>query len=147
LALDEFSSITRFRVPLADIDMRQHLNNASYVVWAGAARMAYFEEVLREPEWGNTGFIVAQLVVSYERPLEHQESVAIGCRVTRIGNKSCDFLCEVWSEDANQLAATCLATLIAYDYQTKSSIMIPHKWPELIAAHEVVAPVLGAGEP
>ena len=108
------------------------------------ARIAYFEEVLREPKWGKTGFIVAKLVVNYERPLEHQESVAIGCRVIRIGNKSSDFLCEVWSEDAKQLAATCLATLIAYDYETKSSIVIPQKWPELIAAHEVVAPAMGA---
>jgi len=37
MALDEFSSITRFRVSFCDIDMLQHVNNAVYVVWAETA--------------------------------------------------------------------------------------------------------------
>lgn len=143
MALDEFSSITRFRVPFCDIDMLQHVNNAAYVVWAETARCVYFDEVLRESLTGANGIIVAKLEVSYERALAYREHVAIGCRVTRIGNKSFDFLFEIWSETSNQRAAHCHTTLVAFNYETKTSIVIPQKWRELIAAHEVVAPMTG----
>jgi len=141
LALDEFSSITRFRVPFCDIDMLQHVNNAAYVVWAETARCVYFDEVLKESLTGANGMIVAKLDVSYERALTYREHVAIGCRVTRIGRKSFDVLFEVWSEDTNLRAATCHTTLVAFNFETKSSVAVPQKWREIIAAHEVVAPV------
>jgi acyl-CoA thioester hydrolase len=140
MALDEFSSITRFRVPFCDIDMLQHVNNAAYVVWAETARCVYFDEVLRESLTGANGIIVAKLEVNYERALAYREHVAVGCRVTRIGNKSFDFLFEIWSETTNQRAAYCHTTLVAFNYETKTSIVIPRKWRELIAAHEIVAP-------
>jgi acyl-CoA thioester hydrolase len=143
LALENFRSITRFRVPFCDIDMLQHVNNAAYVVWAETAKCVYFDEVLGESLTGATGHIQARLEVNYERTLKYREHVAIGCRVARIGNKSFDFLCEIWSETANQRAALCHSTMVAFNYETESSIVIPQKWRELIAAHEVVAPTVG----
>jgi acyl-CoA thioester hydrolase len=142
MALDEFSSITRFRVSFCDIDMLQHVNNAVYVVWAETARCVYFDEVLGESLTGANGIILAKLEVNYERTLEYREHVAIGCRVTRLGNKSFDFLSEIWSETSNQRAAHCLSTMVAFNFETKTSIVIPQKWRELIAAHEVVAPIV-----
>jgi acyl-CoA thioester hydrolase len=144
MALDEFRSITCFRVPFCDIDMLQHVNNAAYVVWAETARCVYFDEVLKESLTGVNGMIVAKLEVTYERALTYREHVAIGCRVTRIGRKSFDFLFEIWSEDTNQRAAYCHTTLVAFNFETKSSVVIPQKWRELIAAHELVAPVTAA---
>jgi acyl-CoA thioester hydrolase len=144
LALDEFSSITRFRVAFCDIDMLQHVNNAAYVVWAETARCVYFDEVLKESLTGANGMIVAKLEVIYERALTYREHVAIGCRVTRIGRKSFDVLFEVWSEDTNLRAAYCHTTLVAFNFETKSSVPVPQKWREIIAAHEVVAPVTAA---
>jgi acyl-CoA thioester hydrolase len=144
MALSDFSSVTRFQVPFCDIDMLQHVNNAAYVVWAETARCVYFDEVLGESLTGANGIILAKIELNYDRPLEYREHVAIGCRVTRIGNKSFDFLCEVWSESANELAAHCHSTMVAFNYDTKSSILIPQKWRDLIAAHEVIAPVTGS---
>ena len=138
MALNEFRSITRFRVPFCDIDMLQHVNNAAYVVWAETAKCVYFDEVLGESLTGANGFIQAKLEIDYERPLEYREHVAIGCRVMRIGNKSFDFLCEIWSETANQRAAHCCSTMVAFNHETKTSIVIPQRWRELITAHEVV---------
>lgn len=138
MALNEFRSITRFRVPFCDIDMLQHVNHAAYVVWAETARCVYFDEVLGESLNGASGIILAKLEIKYERALEYREHVAIGCRVTRIGNKSLDFLCEIWSETSNQRAAHCHATMVAFNHETKTSIVIPQRWREFIAAHEVV---------
>ena len=144
MALDEFKSITRFRVAFCDIDMLQHVNNAAYAVWAETARCVYHAEVLGESLTGANGIIVAKLEVNYERALIYRERVAIGCRVTRIGRKSFDYLFEIWSEDTNQRAAYCHTTLVAFNFETKNSVVIPQKWRELIAAHEVVPPAMGA---
>jgi acyl-CoA thioester hydrolase len=140
MGLDDFRSVTRFRVPFCDIDMLQHVNNAAYVVWAETARCVYFAEVLQEGLHSANGLIIAKLEITYERPLEYRENVALGCRVFRMGNKSFDFLCEMWSEDTKQRAAFCSATVVAYNYETKSSIAVPERWRELIVAHEIVTP-------
>ena len=124
--------------------MLQHVNNAAYVVWAETARCVYFDEVLGESLTGAKGIILARMEINYDRTLEYREHVAIGCRVTRLGNKSFDFLCEIWSETSNQRAAHCHSTMVAFNYETKSSIVIPERWRELIAAHEVVAPTVKA---
>ena len=141
MALNEFSSITRFRVAFCDIDMLQHVNNAAYVVWAETARCVYFDEVLHESLTGTSGMVVAKLEVNYERALTYLEHVALGCRVSRIGRKSFDILFEYWSEDTNQRAAHCHQTLVAFNFETKTSVPIPPKWREIVAAHEVVQPV------
>ena len=144
MALDEFRSITRFRVPFCDIDMLQHVNNAAYAVWAETARCLYFEDVLHESLSGTSGMVVAKLEIHYERALTYLEHVAVGCRAARIGRKSFDFIFEFWSEDSNQRAAYCHTTLVAFNFETKNSVPIPEKWRELIAAHEVVQPDTGA---
>jgi len=142
LALNEFRSITRFRVPFCDIDMLQHANNAAYAVWAETARCMYFEDVLHEPLNGTSGMVVAKLEISYDQALTYLEHVAIGARVTRIGRKSFDFVFEFWSEDTNLRAARCHTTLVAFNFQTKQSVPIPDEWHGLIAAHEVVTPTV-----
>jgi acyl-CoA thioester hydrolase len=142
MPLSDFRSITRFRVPFCDIDMLQHVNNAAYVVWAETARCVYFDEVLGERLSGNSGIILAKLEITYERPLEYREHVAVGCRVTRIGNKSYELLTEFWSDDSAQRAAVCTAILVAYDYQTKTTIPIPQEWRDRITAHELIPPSL-----
>jgi len=140
MALDDFRYVMRFRVPFHDIDMMQHVNNAAYVVWLETANSNYFDEVLGGTLFGNTSMIVAHLEVDYEQPLDYRESVAIGCRVSRLGGKSLDFSFEVWSETRSQRVAYGHATMVGYNYETRSSIPIPDLWREKIQSYERVAP-------
>ena len=143
MALSDFRYVMRFRVPFCDVDMLKHANHAAYVVWAENARCVYFDDVLGEALNGINGIILARLEFDYERPLDYREDVAIGCRIGRIGRKSFDFLYEIWSETRQERAAQALTTVVAFDYERKTSIAIPERWRELIAAYEVVAPVVG----
>ena len=143
MAIVEFRHLTRFHVPFCDVDMLQHANHAAYVVWAETARSAYFDEVLGESLSGTTGIILARLEFVYERPLDYREQVAVGCRIARVGRKSFDFVYEIWSEARNECAARGLTTMVAFDYERKTSIVIPDRWRQLISAFEVVAPNLG----
>lgn len=140
MALDDFRCIHRFRVPFCDVDMMQHVNHASYVVWAETARCIYFDEVLKECVSGRNGIILARLEFDYESPLDFMEDVAVGCRISRMGKKSFDFTYEIWSEKRQARAARGLTTMVAYDYEAMQSIAIPERWRELVKGYEVVAP-------
>lgn len=141
MAIADFRCVMRFRVPFCDVDMLQHVNNAAYVVWAETVRCVYFGDVLRESITSSKGIIMARLEFDYEQPLDYREEVAVGCRVARMGRKSFDFAYEIWSETRKERAARGLSTIVAYDYETKSSIVVPERWREVIAAYEVVAPL------
>jgi acyl-CoA thioester hydrolase len=124
--------------------MLQHVNNASYVVWMETVRCNYFAEVLKESLAGTNGVILARLELDYEQPLDYREQVAVGCRISRIGRKSFDFACEIWSETRQVRAARGISAMVAYDYTTKASIVIPERWRELIASYEVLTPSGGS---
>ncbi len=129
--------VQRFRVPFSDCDMLRHVNNVAYVLWAEHIRCEYFIDVLGEDFMGERGMILAQLEVVYERPLLYRERVAIGCRVSRIGNKSFDFVCEVWSEDRELRSARLTTRMVAMNYETDRTIAVPDAWRERVAAFEL----------
>lgn len=118
----------------------QHVNNASYVVWAETARCEYFDEVMRQEVMGPTGIILAHLEFDYFSSLDFREEVAVGCRISRIGNKSFDFINEIWSDRRQVMAARGLTTMVAYDYKALQSIAIPERWREIVNGYEVVKP-------
>jgi acyl-CoA thioester hydrolase len=136
--LEQFRLIDRFVVPFHSIDMLRHVNHAEYVVWAETIRARYISEVLRTDLTGRHGGIIAKLAVDYERQVGYLEPVAIGCRISRFGNKSFDVLHEVWSERAGARAATLLATMVAFDYEANASVPVPPEWRERVAAFEAV---------
>jgi acyl-CoA thioester hydrolase len=142
MAIADFRCVMRFRVPFCDIDMLQHVNNAAYVVWAETIRCNYFDEVLGESLTGSYGIILAKTEFEYLHPLNYREEVAVSCRISRIRRKSFDFIYEVWSENSQSMAARGRTVMVAYNNETKASIVIPEKWREAIAAYEVVAPTV-----
>ena len=144
MALSEFRCITRFRVPFRDVNMAQHASHVAFIVWAENVRCMYFDEVLKEPLTGNNGFILGRLGFDYEQSLDYREEMAVGCRVSRMGRKSFDFVYEIWSETRQERAAHGFTTMVAYDYEAEASIVVPERWREIITAYEVVAPTMGS---
>jgi acyl-CoA thioester hydrolase len=135
--LEGYRFVQRFRVPLADIDMLRHVNNAAYVRWLETIRSEYFAEVLGGSIGGDRGIIMAKLVVEYETPLQYREHVAIGCRVSRVGGKSFDFAYEVWSDDRAIRCAHAVTTIVAMNYETGKTIVVPQSWRAAIAEFEI----------
>ncbi|MGP6191556.1 MAG: acyl-CoA thioesterase [Vulcanimicrobiaceae bacterium] len=135
--LQQFRMVQRFRVPFADCDMLRHVNNAAYILWAEHIRCEYFIDVLEDDFMGERGMIMAQLEIVYERPIIYRERVAIGCRISRIGNKSFDFVCEIWSEDQEIRCAHLVSRMVAMNYLTDQTIPVPDAWRDRIAAFEL----------
>jgi len=144
MALADFRYVMRFCVPFSDVDMMEHVNHASYLVWAETIRCGYFVDVLGEKKLnGVNGSILGRLEFAYEQQLDYREDVAIGCRIARMGRKSFDFAYEIWSETRQRRAAHGTTSLIAYDYEARQSKPIPEQWREIISRYEAVPPVIG----
>jgi len=137
--LEGYRYIDRFRVAFFEIDMLRHTNHIAYIRWTETVRCAYFKEVLGEDIAGSRGCIAARLEVDYRAPLEWMEAVAVGCRISRFGNKSFDTEYEIWSETNGILAATLFMKCVAYDYTIKKSIPIPDAWRKIVADYEPLA--------
>lgn len=134
--LEGFPLISRFSVPFADVDMMRHVNNVAYIRWAEMMRAEYFAQVMRTPINGDHGMIQATINFTYERQLVYREQIAVGIKIPRIGNKSFDFLYEVWSETYSHRAAHGITTMVAFDFQANQTIAVPAAWREAIAAYE-----------
>ena len=61
MALADFRYVMRFRVPFCNVDMMQHVNHASYIVWSETVRAAYFGDVIGGPLNSTNGIILARL--------------------------------------------------------------------------------------
>lgn len=134
--LEGFPLISRFSVPFADVDMMRHVNNVAYIRWAETMRAEYFAQVMRTPINGDHGMIQATINFTYERQLLYREQIAIGIKIPRIGNKSFDFLYEIWSETNGHRVAHGITTMVAFDFQADQTIAVPQTWRESIAEYE-----------
>ncbi|MBV8155767.1 MAG: thioesterase family protein, partial [Candidatus Eremiobacteraeota bacterium] len=118
------------------IDMMQHVNNVAYIRWCEMMRSEYFAQVMNLPINGERGIIQANIHFTYERQLRYRESIAIGCRISRIGTKSWDFEYEIWSVTHGHRAAAATTTMVAYDFVLQRTIVVPQEWRDAIGAYE-----------
>ncbi|MGZ3499154.1 MAG: acyl-CoA thioesterase [Vulcanimicrobiaceae bacterium] len=128
--------VSRFQVPFADVDMLRHVNNVAYIRWAETMRAEYFAQVMHSGIYSDHGMIQATINFTYERQLSYREQIVVGCRITRIGNKSFDFYYEVWSETHGHRAAHGITTVVAFDFVQNKSIPVPQAWRDAIAEYE-----------
>lgn len=134
--ISDYRLVWTFHVPWSDVDLLQHVNNVAYIRWIETIRCEYFTRVIGEPIDGERGMILAHIDFSYEKQLRYHEQVTVGCKVTRIGNKSFDMTHEVWSKDEDYRAAQGKTVLVAYDFKHVRSIVVPDEWRKKVAAFE-----------
>ncbi len=106
------------------MDAFGHVNNARFLAWFEAARIAYLERVglwSREggKEASGVGPILASAQVDYLRPVRFPAQLEVGARVSRLGRTS--FTMEYGVEDADSGVAyargsTAIVTLQYPDY-------------------------------
>jgi acyl-CoA thioesterase FadM len=77
----------------------------------------------------------------YERQAQYDERLVMGCRTSRLGNKSMDLTYELWRGE--ERIGHGLSTLVGYDYEAAASIVIPAEWRRRIAEYEIIAPAAG----
>jgi acyl-CoA thioester hydrolase len=137
----DFNLYVPIQVRYSDIDAQGHVNNARYLNYLEQARVQY---LLKLGLWNaesflDLGMIVADVHVSFLAPILLNQSMQVGIRATRLGNKSLTFVYQIEDARTGQVAARCETVMVTYNYHTNASIPIPPDWRERIASFDSIA--------
>nr|WP_041658354.1 thioesterase family protein [Marinithermus hydrothermalis] len=84
--MDAYPVVTPIQVRFRDLDSLGHVNNAVYLTYLELARIQYLDRLKLDTL--RPSIVVARIEIDYLRPILLGEEVAVGVRVTSIGNKS-----------------------------------------------------------
>jgi len=132
----DFSHRTGVEVRFADTDAMGHVNNAVYLTFVEAARVAWWTATTGEPlerEAGRAeGLILAEADIAFRSPLFFGETVTVETRANRLGRTSLVLehrLTAGRPGGSVRLVATCHSVIVRYDYVAER----PVPWqPDLI---------------
>ena len=113
---------------LRDIDGFGHVNNAVYLSWFEEARTRYVVERLGITDMGQISFVLGSTSIRYVSPVHMLERVEIACGPVRIGTKSWDFLYVGRVIGDGRVAVRGESTQVMYDYERKTSVVLPASW-------------------
>jgi acyl-CoA thioester hydrolase len=138
--MPEFNFYCPIEVRYSDLDTQWHVNNIQFCVYLEQARMQYLMHLglFDGKSFLELGLIVASVQVSYLAPIELNDQVRVGVRVSKMGNKSLTYSYKIEGMEGAPVYATGETVMVAYDYEKKSSIPIPDEWRETIAAFDNV---------
>jgi len=131
--MDEFSYEVEMSVRFRDIDAIGHVNNAVYATYLEQARIEYIEDVLETPV-AESGVVIANLELDYERPIELGSDVTVALGVPDVGRSSIPMEYEVRADGT--VAATASTVMVAVDRDAGTARALPEEWRERIEAHE-----------
>jgi acyl-CoA thioester hydrolase len=139
----EYHHYVTMQVRYGDLDPQGHVNNARYLTFLEQARVDY---LIYLGIWDGIHFltlnwIVAETRMTYLTPIRFGQTISIGLKVTRLGNKSLDFQYDILDKSTGQQMATGTTVMVAYDYIEEHSIPIPDDCRQKIAQFEGIPPV------
>ena len=117
--------ITPIQTRWNDMDPFAHVNNANYVAYLEIGRVDYCVRRLGVAELYAVPFLLARIEVDLIRPIEFGASVEVRTCVSKIGNKSWDFLASIRDSNTKEDFARARTVQVAYDHRLKKSQVIP----------------------
>lgn len=140
ISMEKYRHFTPIHIRFGDIDMLQHVNNTKYLSYTEEARIRYSYDVLGwDGNWQKLNMILAKAVVNFQKPLYLNDKVGVLTRCSRIGKKSFDFeylFVKQKSDHLQEVVATAMTVLVAYDYENQCPIPLPSHLRERIIAFE-----------
>jgi acyl-CoA thioester hydrolase len=124
------------QIKYSDLDPQWHVNNARFLSFIESARLAYIQHLWDGKSFRDLGLIVADAHLVYLKPIELDQNIRVGIRVTRIGNKSLDFDYQIEDADNGMVMSTATTVMVAYNYHTLSTIRVTDEWRNAISNFE-----------
>jgi acyl-CoA thioester hydrolase len=118
-----------------DVDSFGHVNNAVYFTYLETIRTKYFRELKARSGIDEMDMIVAKATCNYKSPAYIAEQLDISLGITRFGKKSFDCMYIV-NTDKGRKIASAKTIQVAYDYNTKTTIMIPEQFKQAVIEYQ-----------
>jgi acyl-CoA thioester hydrolase len=126
-------------VRYGDLDPQGHLNNAKYLTYFEQGRIHYLRHLglfTEGQSFMDIGVILADVHITFKKPVEWGIPVKVGVRTMKIGNKSMTVEQTVVHAETGELFAIGEVVMVAYDYHDGKSIPIPQDWREKVSKFE-----------
>jgi len=137
--MPDFHFYHPIEVRYGDLDPQGHVNNAKYMTYMEQARIAYLRHLglfTEGQSFMDIGIILADAQITFLAAIQFGQSVRVGVRASRLGNRSLTMEYCIEDAESGQELAAGSSVLVAYDYHERQSIPIPSSWREAIDAFE-----------
>ena len=109
------------------MDSLSHINHTAYLSYMESARVDVYIQlgysgIRREMDEST---ILASMEVHYIDQAIHPSKLEIGHRISRVGNKSFDFLAGIFHSENKNLICSAIFKLVAYSYIDECTIQVP----------------------
>jgi acyl-CoA thioester hydrolase len=125
-------------VRYGDLDPHGHVNNAAFLTYLEHARVGYVRHLglWDGGSFLEIGIILARIELDYKAPILMTDSVEVGLRTSRLGNKSLDMDYVVRDNSNGQIFAEAKTVQVAYDYHQQKTIPIRENWRKTLKDFE-----------
>ncbi|HET9914010.1 MAG TPA: thioesterase family protein [Anaerolineales bacterium] len=137
--MSDFNFYHPVEVRYGDLDPQGHVNNAKHLTYFEQARVAYMIELglfTKDQSFMKIGVIVADVHITYLAPVYFGQSIKVGVRTAKIGNKSMTWEQNMMDADSGKELSKGELVIVTYDYETGKTISIPQEWREKISEFE-----------
>lgn len=137
-ALEGFPVVVEFPVAWGEMDANGHVNNAVYFRYFENARLEYFRRLDWFAYQRDTGIgpILAATEARFRKPLTYPDTVAVGTRVSSVGEDRFIMEYSLVSQRLGAVAAEGWGTIVTYDYREGKKVAIPEEVRRRIAELE-----------
>ena len=126
-------------VRYGDLDPQGHLNNAKYLTYFEQGRIYYLRHLglfTEGQSFMDIGIILADVHITFKKPVEWGMPVKVGVRTIKIGNKSMTVEQNIVHAETEEVFAVGEVVLVTYDYHAGKSIPIPQEWRDAVHQFE-----------
>ena len=125
--LKDFTFVVDLNIEWGDMDALQHVNNIEYFKYFQVARIAYFEKINSDSEFGETPIplILASTQCKFIYPLTFPDSVSVGVRVDAMADQYFTMKYAVVSHQHQRLVAIGDAKVVMFDYVNNKKTSVP----------------------
>ena len=113
----------RFR----DLDPLNHVNNAIFNTYYEEARISFIQVVpeLAEQMKNGYSFVLANISISYLKPVTYPAQLIIGSGVKKLGNSSITSFQAIYDKESKELVSTAESSGVWFDLEKQRPSRIP----------------------
>jgi acyl-CoA thioester hydrolase len=140
--MSEFHYYLPLQLRYSDLDPQWHINNARFLTFMEHTRLSYLRHLglFKGNNFLEFPLIVADVHISFLAPIDYEEPIRVGMRISRIGNKSLTMEYVIENMDTSEVKSRAEFIMVTYDYNQKKSVSVWPEWRQIISSFEGIEP-------
>ena len=123
----DFTYFKKIESRWGDMDGLRHINNAKYLTYLETARLEYLSTLgIDINRWNSKeSVILASMKIDYHKQSSYPNIYEIGCKISRLGEKSFDIFNGIFESSSSELIVTGTFTIVCFNYHLQKTIHVP----------------------